>query len=143
MTSVLHPNCPPYHPDGKIISLQGYLLYFRTSKMGYMNDPGEYLFFIQNLRQTFAEYEIRSGKESKLKILDTFFNHNEIRDSYVLSLSKLEDSLTAWRAYGENGKGVAIGFDKALLTSFCKSLLGSSFDKYKREYGRTMQRPVS
>ncbi len=24
---------PPYHPDGKRISLQGYLLYFRTSKM--------------------------------------------------------------------------------------------------------------
>ena len=39
---------------------------------------------------------------------------------FLFCLSKDEDLLSQWRAYGDDGKGVAIGFDKGILEKLIK-----------------------
>lgn len=42
---------------------------------------------------------------------------NKVVEAYVTSFAKSSDSLLHWRAYGDDGAGIALGFDPALLVS--------------------------
>ncbi|MGP8004484.1 MAG: DUF2971 domain-containing protein [Smithella sp.] len=71
--------------------------------------------------------------------------HNNINDvkyvSYNACFSKHEDDLEQWRGYGDNGKGIAIGYDGKLLfdlvqqCSFAITGVSYSVDEHK-EYIR-------
>lgn len=43
-----------------------------------------------------------------------------ITDRYILSFSHKENDLNQWRAYGDNGRGVALGFDENSLKKLCE-----------------------
>lgn len=62
-----------------------------------MNDPTD----TQYLLEILSKKNVFSGK-------NTF-------DSYILSFSKLRDSLYMWNCYGDKGNGVAIGINKQKL----------------------------
>jgi len=85
---------------------------FWASHISYMNDPTEYNFFISALSNAIIQYEKRKSLPIKSfalkKIYDTVAKM--AGDMFVLSLSEKEDDISMWRAYGANGRGVAIKF---------------------------------
>lgn len=57
-------------------------------------------------------------KEKLQEKIDCFFDRKELKSKFFaicFSGSESEDMLSQWRGYGDDGKGVAIGFDKAIL----------------------------
>ena len=79
----------------------------------YMNDPMEGLFFRKCLYAAFEKYQNRfllADKSEYMAFAFTALNLNR-QTFYAFSLSEHADSLSMWRSYGNNGQGVAIGFD--------------------------------
>lgn len=79
----------------------------------YMNDPLEGVFFRKCLHEAFLRYQSAHDlpdKSGYMPFAFTALNLNR-QTFYAFSLSEHADSLPMWVAYGNNGQGVAIGFD--------------------------------
>lgn len=82
-------------------------LFLRASNAKQMNDPNDCYYFVNIIGQI--------KRWDKYKI-DTVCAEKEKFDTpYLISLSKLKDDLYMWNCYGENGKGIVLGFDKKKL----------------------------
>jgi hypothetical protein len=118
---VLYHYCPIESLHGILTSKKLWLTNIR-----YMNDSKE-ISWLYELAKRAISRESRSDRpenERKLRQLllnhcdnlfldDTFFPH-----FYCSCFSKNGDSLGQWRAYANDGKGVAIGFRQSYLESF-------------------------
>jgi hypothetical protein len=74
--------------------------------------------------------------DDAIKLTETSKNIN-LSQQFVFCLSKLRDRLSQWRGYGDNGRGIAIGFDKKYFNQVTKNLenkLSIRFDQVT--YGR-------
>lgn len=106
---------------------------FRASEVRSMNDTEEHIHILSIFKEAMIEYEnMKSIPEPEWKSshfhefgFDSILKMNGT--NFVLSLSECEDDLGMWRAYGNNGDGVAIGlnFERLINTK-----LG-----YKRKLG--------
>ena len=92
-------------------------IYYRfriwVSCADYMNDPLEGVFFRKCLHEAFLRYQSAHDlpdKSGYMPFAFTALNLNR-QTFYAFSLSEHADSLPMWVAYGNNGQGVAIGFD--------------------------------
>lgn len=72
------------------------------------NDEG----IIINLRE---EYWYGEGINNHISYLLDMLNYDVKRSSYITCFSRNGDLLSQWRAYGDDGRGVAIGFNAKLL----------------------------
>lgn len=98
-----------------------------------MNDSREDTLFRKPLKIALQSFENRSEPEKQLlqRIVDEYVNRVEF--PYVACFSRDEDMLSQWRAYGDNGKGVAIGIKLGALPHF---------DLLMQEHGKIISRPV-
>ena len=79
-------------------------LFLRASNAKQMNDPNDCYYFVNIIGQI--------KRWDKYKI-DTVCAEKEKFDTpYLISLSKWKDDLHMWNCYGENGKGIVLGFDE-------------------------------
>lgn len=67
---------------------------------------------IINLRE---EYWYADGFNNHISYLLDMLSHDVTRSSYITCFSRNGDLLSQWRAYGDDGRGVAIGFNAKLL----------------------------
>lgn len=65
-----------------------------------------------NLRE---EYWYRDGINNHISYLLDMLSYDVKRSSYITCFSRNGDLLSQWRAYGDDGRGVAIGFNAKLL----------------------------
>lgn len=67
-----------------------------------MNDEVECHYFANTVKEILSELNNDCIKTDESK--------QNVVEPYIISFSKLEDSLPMWSMYGDDGKGVAIGF---------------------------------
>lgn len=98
-----------------------------------MNDPNESDFFLNSIGNAFLKYQEKYSLADKSAYFATTFSiWDQLKgDKYVLSLSEDSDSLTMWRAYGNDGRGVAIGINTEKLFQFITSHSDLYFLKVK------------
>lgn len=80
------------------------------------NDGLEDRMFVNALKRTLAKHKEVESQDTALleKIADTYIK--KVDFPYIACFTHDNDLLSQWRAYGDNGKGVCIGFD---LSKFC------------------------
>lgn len=91
--------------------------YFYATERSYLNDPQEFYWGLDSLRKTLnvnAVNKFSSGYVEQMNIVLDELDTDRLR-LFVLSLSANPDLLSQWRAYADDGRGVAIGLDGKVL----------------------------
>ena len=98
-----------------------------------MNDFREDTLFRKPLQIALQSFVNRSEPEKQLlqRIVDEYVSRVDF--PYVACFSRDEDMLSQWRAYADNGKGIAIGIKLGALPHF---------DLLMQEHGKIISRPV-
>jgi hypothetical protein len=114
------PNIIYHYTDGA-----GFLGILQTGKLWLhdvfsLNDPSELNHGISLLSQIMTK-EVRSHATSPealqfIKDFKTIRKAHEAARFFVCCFSKCKDDLAQWRAYADNGRGYALGFDSKTLT---------------------------
>ena len=106
-----------------------------------LNDPSELRHGFSHLVKILDTKAKGGPRESQLVAEDfTRFLHDGLDKSahfFVLSFSSIDDDLGQWRAYADNGRGYALGFDgKALEEAFIKAsgVRIQNFSTFKVKY---------
>lgn len=79
---------------------------------------------------------IEEYKERLKEKIEIFFERREIKSKFFaicFSGKKSEDMLSQWRGYGDDGRGVAIGFDESILCKTRKKIMLNN-DRTKIEF---------
>jgi hypothetical protein len=135
LNKVFEQNDILYHYTG----LNGFLSIIETqslffSNVNFLNDSKEIKHGVDIVLKAIEETEKNETSDILLKMkenIDLLYKS----EKYVTCFSKDGDLLSQWRAYGNNGKGISIGFEFADLTdSFDKYLTGTHI-----EYDETTQ----
>ena len=104
------------------------LLTLRLTRIRYMNDSKEFNWLFELARKLLWEKKQQTGRLDPA--VSTLYEHlfescngQYIHESffpnfYCSCFSKNGDSLGQWRSYADDGRGVAIGFNRSFLTSF-------------------------
>lgn len=87
----------------------------------HLNDPAELVHGINRTHRLVRDHRARVDDRAGLflECLLDLFQHENFSDSlefFVASFSYARDDLSQWRAYADNGQGVAIGFSPSLFT---------------------------
>ncbi|MEZ7498598.1 DUF2971 domain-containing protein [Flavobacterium sp. Arc3] len=110
-------------------------LYF--TNLYYLNDRKEYNHGVEIILDTLKHQAYNETSESKLKILNYIeknLESNNKSSRYVACFSKNGDLLSQWRAYGNQGKGISIGFKKSNLEYFDGVSLNCMNIEYREEF---------
>jgi Protein of unknown function (DUF2971) len=91
-----------------------------------LNDRNEYKHGIDIVKEAIESIRTEENK-SILHAISVVLNQDSEVDRYVVCLSKNGDSLSQWRAYGNNGSGISIGFNREKLEA---ALLGKNSYRY-------------
>ncbi len=101
-------------------------LFLKASNAKNMNDPNDCYYFIDNLNMIGF-----SNKET----MDKLSEEKSIFDApYLVSLTEHKDDLHMWNCYGDDGKGISIGFNQDALyqaanSFFCKNHISTHLYK--------------
>jgi hypothetical protein len=99
----------------------------RLTNIFSMNDSAEHYW----LRRVARRLARQTGENKNLRSLASkLFPKDEATELYCCCFSEMDDSLAQWRAYADDGRGVAIGFDRGFL--------GSLYKKYRGLFLRTV-----
>lgn len=113
------------------------------SDMNYSNDYAEIIGFAKPLVDIFKEniinsedtlkkygYNAKECMEKLIKMYEHYVN-NKLKSLYCLAIcfSRRRDDLSQWRAYGDAGKGFAIGFNEEALLQIANSHKLLSFNE--------------
>lgn len=99
----------------------------RATHANFMNDPEEYNYANSILSQSMHKYEkennIANKKSKHLFGTNSLFKAFAFLGGtpFITSFSEHKDDLSMWRAYGKNGNGISIGFDKEQLKDYCNN----------------------
>lgn len=132
MTTDINPNGPLFHYCS-MESLYGILdsLTLRLTSVRYMNDSKEISWLYEHAKNVVLQRmrHHSNNDESKLsKVLLEHCDYLYLDDSYFPNyfcacFSRKGDSLSQWKAYADDGRGVAIGFNRDYLTRFTNQRL--------------------
>ncbi|TMO53083.1 DUF2971 domain-containing protein [Pseudoalteromonas phenolica] len=105
-------------------------LILRLSSPEAMNDSKELKMFYERLEKLKATISIkRFIRKIANEVEDEFLFH-------VLSFTEEPDKLSQWSMYGDNGKGVALGFSRELLELDMKNALMHSDNKFSSKLAK-------
>ncbi len=90
--------------DAFLSIMQSKKLWLTSAKN--MNDPTEIELFYNNLKLKNTDVQ---------NTLVDLFTNRERANSFLCCFSKHRDLLSQWRAYGDDGRGISIGFDGELM----------------------------
>ena len=87
----------------------------------YMNDSTEGIWIDKLVKETITEF-IKDNPKNKTQLdaLEVAYNKLGHSKHYFISFSKDGDVLSQWRAYADDGYGVAIGFQSGLFYDIAK-----------------------
>ncbi|MCC8062444.1 MAG: DUF2971 domain-containing protein [Rikenellaceae bacterium] len=93
---------------------------FWASHVSFMNDPGEYMYLANEVDKLLLEQSLFNDTNGSEELTDHFKRDVHVSDLLngqptIFSLSEKKDALPMWQAYAQNGKGIAIGFDRTEL----------------------------
>lgn len=102
--------------------------YLRLTNIRYMNDCKEMSWLYELAKSVIWEERPPIDSNDAIKLRQMLLDDCDfgcLDDTYFPNyfcgcFSKIRDSLSQWRAYASDGRGVAIGFDRAYLESFCR-----------------------
>ncbi|MFM2481162.1 DUF2971 domain-containing protein [Celerinatantimonas sp. YJH-8] len=103
-----------------------------------MNDPEEYSYGGRLLKEYVKENHIDLYREFKK---DLGLYSLEYDGAYLLSLTSLEDDVSQWRQYGDNGYGISIKFNSSISNNFTSLLVnkkgyqGNAPELFYSDYG--------
>ena len=90
----------------------------------FLNDSQEH-FWLRNKARNFIAQQIQHHPDDEgYQWLDMILRQEWLHEIYCACFSEQSDLLNQWRAYGDDGKGVAIGFSTDHLQRLCKNLQG-------------------
>lgn len=95
---------------------------FFSSNSAYLNDKKEYYYGIDLFKKCVEEKKEKTQGEIEISLINAI--HKELENKlisfhYVTCFSLDGDLLSQWRAYADDGKGIAIGLDlKKLIDAF-------------------------
>ncbi|WP_375180270.1 DUF2971 domain-containing protein, partial [Enterococcus rotai] len=112
----------------------------------YMNDPEEGK-FLSNLLRIQLDKKNKDGEETITKLIHNICDvRNDVSHAFISSLTENEDDIPMWKMYGDDNKGISLGF-KQLPISEDESLYnqeenenvkeGESFDDKKYQFIET------
>jgi len=110
--------------------IEGQSLYF--TNLFYLNDKVELKHGIGLIKKSLIEIKPRYPL-----IVDLIYQHLEKKittDKFVFCTSKNGDLLEQWRAYGDNGRGVSIGFKNHNLKSCLYGMINGTHLDYDESY---------
>lgn len=92
----------------------------RASNLWFMNDGSELTYAEQLLEGLISHYGHRSGAEAVQEAFQKVTERlnplrEDLYDAYAFCVSEVDNDLSQWRAYGDDGRGVAVGFDPDAL----------------------------
>lgn len=98
-----------------------------------MNDSFEDIYFEAPLKKALQAFEDKTEIEQKLlqKIVSAYSDRVDF--PYVACFSRENDVLSQWRAYADDGRGVAIGFELGMLPHF---------DLTMQQHGEALTTPI-
>lgn len=96
-----------------------------------MNDPGEFI-----LGHTIVYNVMKSLLGSNAELTNSFISLGDTPKfiTFSASFSKHSDNLSQWRAYGNDGEGVAIGFDSEIIKEINQIEIKGLFLNEKHKY---------
>lgn len=116
LTSAPPPKLYHYTSGESLIEIIETQCLYATER-SYLNDPEEFHWGLSALRESFSSNVGNKYFAKYIKQMNIALDRLD-KDSlpmFVLSLSANPDLLSQWRAYADNGKGVAIGLDGKVL----------------------------
>lgn len=94
----------------------------------FLNDSGEH-FWLRNKARSFIAKQIKQyPDEFGYQYLETILRQEWRHEIYCACFSEQPDHLSQWRAYGDDGKGFAIGFSTDHLQWLGKKVRGAFTD---------------
>lgn len=112
---------------------------FYFTNLNYLNDRKEYDHGVDIILDTLKLHTHNETSESKLKIL-TYVEKNleSVHKSsrYIACFSKNGDLLSQWRSYGNQGKGISVGFKTSDLDYFDGGFINCMNIEYREEFQR-------
>jgi Protein of unknown function (DUF2971) len=97
----------------------------RLTNLFFLNDSQEFV-WLRNKAHCFVKTQAQKHPdEFGYQYLETLLEQEWQREIYCACFSEQPDLLSQWRAYGEDGKGFAIGFSTRHLQVLCKSFQGA------------------
>lgn len=97
-----------------------------ATNLYFLNDRNEYKHGINIVKDAIESIKSDENRHVLHAISVVLDEISEV-DKYVACLSKNGDSLSQWRAYGNNGSGISIGFNRKKLEA---SLAGNNSYRY-------------
>ena len=106
-----------YTPSGSLIPIINSQCMFATERH-FLNDPQEFQWGLTAFREQLSTttrhlYSAEFIKQIKSALRDD--TYQDAMPLFVISFSANPDLLSQWRAYADDGKGFAIGFDGSVL----------------------------
>jgi hypothetical protein len=97
-------------------SLSGLIAIIETqsifcTNINFLNDKKEFQYGVDLIQKVIEKLKDEKFEISVLEEIEKNIEHIFKTERYVTCFSKKGDLLSQWRAYANNGKGVAIGFD--------------------------------
>lgn len=111
---------------------------FFSSNSAYLNDREEFYYGIKLFRFAIIDYLVdgKCDNEKEKKLIECIKNEldSKIESYHFVTCFSLEgDLLSQWRAYANDGKGIAIGFDLRNLVEAFKSKASDMLIEYDHE----------
>ncbi len=94
---------------------------FFSSNSAYLNDKEEFFYGLKLFKTAISNYTSTSNEEEEIIAKINEVISNKLDSYHFVTCFSLEgDILSQWRAYANDGKGIAIGFDLNKLTESIK-----------------------
>ena len=106
---------------------------FFFTNLNYLNDRKEYDHGVEIILETIKVYEASESKLKILKIVEENLESIYKSSRYIACFSNNGDLLSQWRAYGNQGKGIALGFDTYNINDFADGYVNGMYIEYREE----------
>lgn len=91
---------------------------FYFTNLNYLNDSKEYHYGVDIIRDVIKKYCVTDTNSAILDAVLKNIKHIYKSPRYITCFSKNGDLLSQWRAYANDGKGIAVGFKTEKLGDF-------------------------
>lgn len=105
-----------------------------STNINFLNDKKEFKFGVGQILSVLDKLRLENLEYSVLNMVEKKIDQIYKSERYVTCFSKNGDLLSQWRAYSNNGKGVAIGFNSSLFKSSIKQFISGKHIFYDEPY---------
>ena len=105
-----------------------------STNINFLNDKNEFKFGVGLILNVVDKLKKENIENPVLDMIEEKIDRIYKSERYVTCFSKNGDLLSQWRAYSNNGKGVAIGFNSSLFKSSINQIISGKHITYDESY---------